>query len=51
MEFVKETYCQLNLFNIFIKDLAKYLNLINIGIDINGSIICILLYADDLANG
>ena len=31
-----------NLFNIFINDLAKYLNLLNIGIDINGTIICIL---------
>ena len=36
------------LFSIYINDLAVTLKELNLGIDINGKKLCILLYADDL---
>ena len=35
-------------FNLYIKDLALLLESTNIGIDINGEKICLLMYADDI---
>jgi len=35
-------------FNLYIKDLALLLKSTNIGIDINGEKICLLMYADDI---
>ena len=35
------------LFNLYINDLVELINALNIGIDINGEKIGILLYADD----
>ena len=36
------------LFSIYINDLAVTLKELNLGVDINGQKLCILLYADDL---
>ena len=36
------------LFNLYIDDLVRDMNLLNIGIDSDGEKLCILLYADDV---
>ena len=38
-----------SLFSIYINSLIDYVNELNIGVDIDGKLICILLYAYDIA--